>query len=221
MARLLGYHTDGYWLNDNNIEAQISYIKSNCGNSDHIRIMSSQFYTSFINNSKTLLKFSESDRKECKKHILSNWTQKIEESIFQKFKLWIYPINITNYHWIVATIEIEKKICNVYDSSSSDWEEQVRCAILYTYNMYLLKALTITERAYYQNIVDNIKTEIVINTVTVKKQRNGYDCGVFVLSHIDKILNSQECNTIDQKSVTQYRTNMVNFFSDLLDSKYK
>ena len=99
------------------------------------------------------------------------WTKNVDVFLFDYFAV---PINVRNVHWRLAVIDLRRSTISVFDSSPiEDVDRAAVCAKLddWLAAEHLLKRGVALPRAFEERVVLN-----------PPRQRNGYDCGVFVIA---------------------------------------
>jgi sentrin-specific protease 1 len=130
---------------------------------------------------------------------LRRWgTQWIPGGIFAQSKVFV-PINIGNYHWILAVIDIDARTIKCYDSSYSAGATGI------DKSMYYLEHL---KRYLHDEWVDKKLDGPVPewrlidgSTEPTPQQGNGCDCGVFVL-HIIELLTQDLPVAFTQRQIS-------------------
>lgn len=218
----------GGWINDAIMKVRISAILletsvSSTSNSDK-RMEESYFYSKYKD---LLTEFGLVNSKDPIKlqHIGKSRMKKFDSLKVNGLNQWFFPINVNNTHWVVAVVNVEECICDVYDSGpqfGSNVDMQVQYAIQYTYSMRYYFENNQDKKSNYFNIISNLQTMVAIRhplkDCKTLHQKNGYDCGMFVLCYIENLYKKKNILEICQTKVSQYRKQMVGYFDNLLNN---
>lgn len=188
----------GNWLVDDAINFFIDHLKKKLNN-DRFVIFNSYFWTklvsSKIENVNSLLDWND---------VKTLW----------KADYWLVPMHMRASHWCLAVVCIEKcyteKVIYVYIMDSLQRQPIVKiCKVL-------RKFIALTS---HQKNTDHKRPslDVVIRgyQLSVPKQNNGYDCGVFMLQYILKyVINGpihNDCpDWFQQNSIDQLRQRLYN-----------
>lgn len=116
--------------------------------------------------------------------LYDSWGDDID--IFMK-KYIFFPINIDNKHWVLVVVQILQRRIVYYDSMDTDNFKYK----LYTSTIlnYLCAKWQSTKSSAFES-----KEWAIILMEEIPKQKNDYDCGVFICMYADYILEDKNMN---------------------------
>ena len=180
---------NGTWLNDEIISY---FCKNSLAKRDEARCAKhpgqkrSHFFNSyFIQKMFDTENDNENLRDKYNYDNVKRWSKKVPGKDIFNLKYIFCPINIANAHWTLAVIFVEEKKIQYYDAMGcTDW------ATLEGLRQYLCDEY----REKNGVEMDKSEWELVPCTRETPKQKNGYDCGVFVCAFVDVISRNLELN---------------------------
>jgi sentrin-specific protease 1 len=197
----------GIWLDNTVIDRSIAmftqhlkYCKAhnpNDNRSENIQI----FYTSLI----ALVHFYKGLEGTYLPYKYCTWWYDHVTDLFSKQFL-IYPINYENWHWFLIVAYLPERRIISYDSSGI------------SHNDYLdIIERTLLDEAIAKNLTDivNMESGTFKSPFTKEKchdmpsQRNGYDCGVFMLMLINCLIDNIPIGCISQADMLHYRMTLA------------
>lgn len=123
------------------------------------------------------------------------------------FKKVFVPINIGNFHWILAVIYMEHQAIYLFDSmSSSTHSKRILNALLQflRHEMIFRKTTSLAE-----SDAINANWTLVDSMTRCPQQDNSYDCGVFTTMFADKLSKNDSLTTCVQGEALNYRELMA------------
>lgn len=169
-----------HWYNDNIINCYITLLRKKIYDTEEY-IFKTYSWSSWLDSKKCSSKVDIFNYNQC-----------------------FWPINKNSNHWILLELNIKKKKILIYDSFPSN-EQQMKQYITKNLNEYLIK--------YQKSKVKNKKvkkqkseeqkseeTNISIKDWPIEcilgkpRQRNGYDCGVFMLENLRCLILKRSIN---------------------------
>jgi hypothetical protein len=124
---------------------------------------------------------------------VEKWYSK--SNIFGYKKIFV-PVLVSN-HWILVVIDIETSRLILYDSFSSNYNQILNQIALFLTHMY----------KFYYNTELSWNFEI-IHARSLPRQKNSYDCGMYVCKFAEFIINKREF-TFSDNDMPRYRRKMV------------
>jgi sentrin-specific protease 1 len=118
----------------------------------------------------------------------------------------IYPINYENWHWFLIVAYLPERRIISYDSSGI------------SHNDYLdIIERTLLDEAIAKNLTDIVDMDSGKFKIPFTKekchdmprQRNGYDCGVFMLMLINCLIDNIPMGCISQDDMLHYRMTLA------------
>lgn len=106
---------------------------------------------------------------------VSRWTKRGKNKcdLFSQRYVFI-PVNMTNTHWTVVVVNIEKKIISYYDSMGGSGSQYLKTILKYLKDEKLDKLK--------ENLNED-QWKLIDMRDTIPQQQNGYDCGMFMLCY--------------------------------------
>ena len=108
----------------------------------------------------------------------------------------LIPINISQQHWALAVINVNKKQIEYYDSM---------CGGFITGKPYIRK---LTEALQPHYPTESFSEWSYQQDLAAPQQQNGFDCGVFMLQFIQDIIAERKW-TVNQDKIPSVRRNML------------
>jgi hypothetical protein len=186
------------WLNDQVINSYCSLLRTrDQKKSDLFRLhnlpyvtsqyLSTYFFAKLMSFNKNIYNYSN-----VKSEFHSN---RKEVNIFKMNKVFI-PINISNTHWVLVVVYISQKTVCYYDSYGSDGSR-----FLVNIMKWIKEESHICREQYSETDWK------VISRAECPRQRNGFDCGVFVLISADVLSDDIPMNqgTYTQSDFKHFR----------------
>jgi sentrin-specific protease 1 len=118
----------------------------------------------------------------------------------QIYDFYYIPIIYSN-HWSLAKVNIKRKKINFYDSLDSSVRHVFIYKTLKTFFNYILKE----------------DYEWTLNIVEVPQQNNNYDCGIYMLIFLEKLINKEYID-IFAEDIPYYR---LKFGIELIEGQIK
>jgi Ulp1 family protease len=131
-------------------------------------------------------------------------------NIFELFDIVLFPIHrLRLQHWIIVRVDFVNKTIICIDSLNQSDNHN------FTGNIFRF-----IQDEYQEQYSTRLNTEewIIINNINCPQQRNGHDCGVFVMMFLDVLIEEIPLNVITQEFAKNYRIKIGN---DLLRGKLK
>lgn len=157
------------WLNDEVVNYYFKLLLKRANDDG-----GAQLPTSFTHNTHFYPKLAETD-KGYNYAGVRRWTKKVD--IFAK-QLLLVPINQSNMHWTLAVVNFESKRFEYFDSLLGDAGEVLAVLRKYVTDESLDKKGAAMDLSEWRDAV---------HKAGVPRQRNGYDCGVFMCQNADYI----------------------------------
>jgi sentrin-specific protease 1 len=158
---------DKNWLNDHVLSFWIWEIKKKMKGADKVFIFESSFMS-------VLLRDNTYDYERVKR-----WTTKRDINIFENNFL-LVPAHVSGNHWILLVANLRERVVTVMNSLDEREKYLNLKEVLVTYLEDEFKTL--------KGIAPIDKHFEVVDDVNSPKQENGYDCGIFVLIFIERIV---------------------------------
>ncbi|MES1907584.1 MAG: hypothetical protein MHM6MM_000676 [Cercozoa sp. M6MM] len=135
---------------------------------------------------------------------VARWTKKQHVDVFA-LDLMIVPINRSNVHWTMATVDFRDKTVRYYDSMHNDGAD-VRENLL----SFLQDEFVNTRRPHRceELGVAEIpfdRSEWTTEAAKCPKQSNGFDCGMFVCKFADFLSDELPVEEVTQERMTYFR----------------
>jgi sentrin-specific protease 1 len=181
------------WLNDQVINLNLILMAQR----DILNYFMSTFFFSCLYN----LQFGKYDYLYGRKQYPAN----IDIFAFEKV---FVPINIGNFHWILAVIYMECQAIYLFDSmSSSTHSKRILNALLQflCHEKIFRKKTSLAE----SDASINANWTLVDSMTRCPQQDNSYDCGVFTTMFADKLSKNDSLTTCVQREALNYRELMA------------
>jgi Ulp1 family protease len=158
----------GTWLNDEVVNFYMSMLQERDLQlvAQNVKRLSSHYFNSFF-----ISKLLEQGKYSYNN--VRRWTKKF--NILEKEKIFC-PVNISNTHWTLAVIYMQQQEIHYYDSMSSSGEFYLQALKKWVYDDVLDKQ---------QQTLDMSSWKLLDRMSHVPQQRNGFDCGMFAITHAD------------------------------------
>jgi len=102
--------------------------------------------------------------------LVRRWTRKL--NIFQDFCKIYIPINVSNFHWFMIVLNMEKKHIMMFDSFSSVKDDYFKTICRWLRDEGMTRGLSAD---HYEGWTDASPRDCPL-------QKNSYDCGIFALA---------------------------------------
>jgi len=133
---------------------------------------------------------------------VAKWTKKVD--IFSMDKV-IFPIHLGN-HWCLAVVNFQDKRFEYYDSLGND---NPLC-------LQLLRQYLKDEHKSKKNKDFEVSDWTEYSPKSIPRQRNGYDCGIFMCRYAECVSRRKEFN-FEQRNMPYFRKRMV---LDILNKQF-
>jgi len=121
-----------------------------------------------------------------------NWYKHFEDLFDKEFL--VYPTNMTQEHWFLIVVFLKKKEILYYDSCGYDQ---------LSYLDFVEKSLV--DEAKARNRLDFTQTFKKSKFTQTPQQKNGYDCGVFMIMMINFLIDGIPFSELRQEDMPVYR----------------
>lgn len=179
------------WLNDEVVNFYMSMLQERderlC--TETPGRLSSHYFSSFF-----LTKLLERDTYNYSN--VKRWTKKFD--VLSKDKIFC-PVNISNTHWTMAVVFVQRKEIVYYDSMSASGQRYLQA---------LLRWIKDDAKDKKQIDLDVSEWKLIDRQPNVPQQENGYDCGVFCITCADYVSDDLPLD-YDQDYVTENRTRIA------------
>ena len=122
------------------------------------------------------------------------WTRRID--IFASDKV-VFPINLDNEHWTILVIYMLRKELHYYDSMNGDGRRFLKAALQWLSD-------DIMDKTHIQ--IDLREWKCFHQETDVPQQRNGFDCGMFIIMCARAVAYNQPLTSYCQEDMPRYRT---------------
>jgi Ulp1 family protease len=140
-----------------------------------------------------------------------SWYEHVTDLFSKQFL--IYPTNHQNWHWFLVVVYIPERRIISYDSSNLSHDDYLD----------IIEKSLLDEATHRQleDIVDLATGAFKIPFTKEKykdmpRQRNNYDCGVFMLMLINFLIDSIPIHLLSQKDMASYRITLA---ADIIHQK--
>ncbi|CAM9424014.1 unnamed protein product, partial [Scytosiphon promiscuus] len=127
------------------------------------------------------------------------WTRKVK--VFEMDKIFV-PVNVSNSHWCMAVIHVQKKRINYYDSMGGGGKSVLDTLMLW------LEDEDDDKNGDHATFEPDDWTTVGTNVTTTPQQENGSDCGAFAVSFASYVSDDLPFD-FRQADITQMRRRMV------------
>lgn len=160
---------NGTWLNDEVVNFYMAMLQDRdarlCAESKGTRLPSHYFNSFFLTK---LMENGQYNYAQVKR-----WSKKFD--VFALNRVFI-PINLSNTHWVMAVVYVQKKEIHYYDSMSGSGKRHLDA---------ILRWLVDEAREKKGVALDPAEWKLVEREKHVPQQQNGFDCGVFSIMCAD------------------------------------
>lgn len=172
---------DGQWVNDHIINSYFSILIQD--NQYHQYPYNFKMYHSFV--------YTKAENKKDRDNFFRRffgkqaipWWKKVGDEYTPKFETIFFPVHIDNNHWTLAVVDFNERKISHYDSfeeSKPDVVENIKYLVDFQY-----KHQTNQEKGL------DFTTWKVDDRASCPKQKNGFDCGPFVMACATYLSNKQ------------------------------
>jgi sentrin-specific protease 1 len=127
---------------------------------------------------------------------IKRWSKKVPGKDIFNLKYILCPINVHNKHWTLGVIYMEDKRIRYFDSTGGTDRAKLKGLLQFVIDEYKAK-----NDGKEMNVSE---WELVSCTSDTPKQNDGFNCGAFLLSYCDFIL--QDCELkVTQSNIDEYR----------------
>ncbi|PBK71398.1 hypothetical protein ARMSODRAFT_883693 [Armillaria solidipes] len=138
-------------------------------------------------------------RNESQSETIWRYTRKLK---FWMHAQWIIPIHHKHMiHWTVATVNLQMKTFDLFDSLADDYESERDIQVSLGYSLLMFPKLIVSP----SSLGASRRLDVLYLIQTVPIQHNGYDCGVWVLSQIRASLHGYRQTAITEVDISRFR----------------
>ena len=203
----------GTWLNDDVIDIyfrklQSRDVKYESNSLHHMKniFLTSRFIMALFSNDNHYF-----DKRGCSYANVATFKALRHQDIFECHRIFI-PVNVSNCHWTLIVINLQDKNVKYYDTLHDDEDDD----LVYSHcEEPLLRGIEYFLNEEWNNIhncpwEDRLSWEYIhCSTVSMPRQENGYDCGVFVCVIADLLSQGHEIVHLCQNDLIHIREKMV------------
>ena len=178
----------GTWLNDGVINGYMELLNARNSLISRISQKKSKFFSSF---------FIDRLMRDGDYNNVERWTRNIGIPVLEMDKIFM-PINISNTHWTLMVVYIQKKEIHYYDSMRGVGDK------------YMMRVLTkwISKQYLVEKKIFNINEWKMFNHLDIgyyPLQTNGFDCGMFVIMYADYMSDDLPLTSFSQNDMPFFR----------------
>jgi Ulp1 family protease len=212
--------TDGQWLNDDVIQVYLHYMGLEKYRNSRVHSFNTFLLTRMKKKGYDAVKQWTAEKKTRK-----------EIDIFTKRAV-LFPLNLPSQHWALLVYFVDDSSLVLLDSMYSRMDPSSARNIFMTWkaDVRAVKDYLINERSKKYNDIDEFTSKLEAVTVPeVESQRNGYDCGWYLLSFSELIFATNAVKdtetlqdiigTVNSRKILKTKEFYANLIEDLKTDK--